>query len=267
VGGELRKPLFVVALVAMALVVMVEIGASIALKAPTSADRVNQVLARDDAKDLLEDLSDDEREELTGELGKLNGREKPPGLGIPYMALLDVLLLFTALLVGASIVFPERVTSKLQGIATLVLTVVVIIGGIVLFVVALAKLLFMIGLFVAAPFGTLTYLVLFGFFDRGGAQGALSLVMFLKLAFCVCLVLSQQRFIQNKGLVALVVTSLVANIVIGFLHGIVPIVLVSITDAIAALVMVVLAVIWALVMLVFSIVSIVKVLRFDRADA
>ncbi len=263
----MRKPLFVVALAALAVVVLVEIGASIALKAPTSTGRVSQVLARADARDLVDDLDADERQEITNELGRINGREKPPGLGIPYMALVDGLLLFTAALVGASLVFPERVTSKLQGVVTLIVTIVVIILGIVLFVLALVKLLFMIGLFVSVPFGTLAYFVLFGFFDKGGAQAALSVLLLLKLVFCVCLLLAQQRFLQNKGLVLLVLTSLLANLVVGFLHGIVPGVLVSITDAIAALIMVILAVIWALVMLVFSIVSIVKVLRFDRADA
>ena len=53
-------------------------------------------------------------------------------------------------------------------------------------------------------------------------------------------------------------TSLLANVIVSFLHGLVPSVLVSITDAIAAIIVAILALIWAIVLLVFSVVSIVK---------
>ena len=39
---------------------------------------------------------------------------------------------------------------------------------------------------------------------------ALSLLMTLKLVFAVCLVLAHQRFLQNKGLVLIIITSFVA---------------------------------------------------------
>ena len=82
--------------------------------------------------------------------------------------------------------------------------------------------------------------------------------MFLKVAFAVVLVLAQQRFLQNKGFVLIIVTSLIANIVIGFLHGLVPVILVSITDAVAAIIVLVLALIWAVFLLIGSIPAIVK---------
>jgi hypothetical protein len=72
-------------------------------------------------------------------------------------------------------------------------------------------------------------------------------------------VLSQQRFLQNKGLVLLILTSLVANLIIGFLHAIVPGILVSITDNVASLIVVVLGAIWAVVYLVGGVVSVIKV--------
>jgi hypothetical protein len=67
----------------------------------------------------------------------------------------------------------------------------------------------------------------------------------LKLAFAACLILAHQRFIQNKGLVLIILTSLAANIIVSFLNGLAPAPLVSITDGIAAIVVFVLVVLWA----------------------
>jgi len=70
--------------------------------------------------------------------------------------------------------------------------------------------------------------------------------------------LAHPRFLQNKGLVLIILTSLAANIIISFAHAIVPVPLVSITDAIAAIIVFVLVVLWAGFFLVGSISSIVK---------
>jgi hypothetical protein len=59
-------------------------------------------------------------------------------------------------------------------------------------------------------------------------------------------------------------TSLLANIVVSFLHGLVPFVLVSILDAVAAIVVGVLAAIWALIKLIGSIPAIIFGLRIWR---
>jgi hypothetical protein len=85
--------------------------------------------------------------------------------------------------------------------------------------------------------------------------------MTLKLAFIACLVLGQQRFIQNKGLVFMIVTSLAGNVIVGFLHGFLPRFLASITDAISGIVVGIIAVIWAIILLVGAIVSIANALR------
>jgi hypothetical protein len=123
---------------------------------------------------------------------------------------------------------------------------------------AFALLILMIALFTAFPFGTIVYLIIFGFFDRTGANVTLSLLMMLKLAFAACLILAHQRFIQNKGLVLIILTSLAANIIVSFLHAIVPLPLVSITDAIATIIVFVLVVLWAAFFLVGSIVAVTK---------
>jgi len=91
-------------------------------------------------------------------------------------------------------------------------------------------------------FSTIVYLIIFGFFDRTGANVTLSLLMMLKLAFAACLILAHQRFIQNKGLVLIILTLLAANIIVSFLHAFVSEPLRSITDAIATIVVFVLVV-------------------------
>ena len=119
----------------------------------------------------------------------------------------------------------------------------------------------MISLFLSAPFGTLAYLAIYGFFNRSGATIILSLIMTLRIGFVACLLLAQQRMLQNKGLVWMILTSFLATIVISFLHGLVPIILVSITDMVAAIIAAVLAAIWAIILLIFSISAVIKALR------
>jgi hypothetical protein len=185
----------------------------------------------------------------------------PPGRGVPYLALVDVVLAYTLLLIALPLVVPDRLQGKLQGIVTLIGSIVLLIVAFLLTLLALTALILMVTLFLAFPFGTAVYAGLFGDFARGEAAVLLSLLMTLKLALCVCLVLAQQRFLQNKGLVLLVVTSLVATIIVSFLHGLVPGLLVSITDALAAIVVGVIAIVWAIVLLIGSIPAVLRAIK------
>ena len=180
------------------------------------------------------------------------------GLGIPYLVLLDSMLVFTISLMACSLFIPERIQGRIQGILTLIISIVIILFSIVKVFVALGKLILMLSLLLSPIFGTIAYLAIFGDFERTSAAVTLSLLMTLKLFFAGFLVFAHQRFLQNKGLVLFILTSLIANVIISFLHGFVPGFLVSITDAIAAIVIAILAIIWAIVFLVGSIISIVK---------
>lgn len=256
----LRTPLFLVAVVLILLVVGLEIGASWLPGTKVSTDTLlglaDAELRKDpDFKD--EDDRNDALTEMRDDLEKKSGN-KPPGIGAPYLALLDGLVLYTALLMGLSLLLPESFHGRVQGIVTLIVSLLALIADFVLFFGALGLLLVMVGLFVAAPFGTIAYLAVWGFFDRAGASAVLTLGMTLKLCFAFCLVFAHPRFLQNKGLVLLVLTSLLATVIVTFLHGLVPVILVSITDAVAALVVVVLAAIWAVFLLVGAVISIAK---------
>jgi hypothetical protein len=254
---RLRTPVFVVALILVALGFCVEVGARLFLPMP----QVDAIALRKEARAQLEDadLSPDERTTMVADMVEQAKRgDKPPGLGVPALGLVDGLLLYTVLLMGLALLVPERIHGRLQGVVSLLVALLVLLASIAVILAAFAKLVLMLALLFATPFGTIAYFALFGAFNRGGAAVALSLAMTCKLAGAGALIVAHQRFLQNKGLVLLIVTALVATLVVSFLHGLVPIVLVSITDAIAAIVVGILAAVWAIVMLIGAIVAIVK---------
>jgi hypothetical protein len=246
--GELRKPFFIAAVVLILIAVAVETGATWFLGGVTA--NVDGVL-NDPA------FADHKSEINPADLQKLN-KGTPPGRAIPAMAVLDGLVLFTVLLMGAPMFIPERIFAKMQGVATLVVSLLALTGSIAGIVLTFFLVILMVALFTAFPFGTIVYLIIYGFFDRTGANVTLSLLIVLKVAFAACLILAHQRFIQNKGLVLIVLTSLAANIIISFSYAMVPVPLVSITDGIATIIVFVLVVLWAAFLLVGSIVAVVK---------
>jgi hypothetical protein len=243
--GALRKPFLIIAMVAIALVLLVELGASLMLG---GADAGAALLTG--AGDLGVEA-----------LGNVSGIAEPSGRGISYLALIDVIAVYTTALFCLSLVIPERVQGRIQGVATLVGSIILIIVAFVLLIVAFVELMVMVSLFLAAPFGTLAYLALWGFFPTGDSAVLLSLLLFLKLVFGGALIAAQPRFLQNKGLVALILTSLVANIILAFLHGLLPVIMVSILDDVGALIFAVIAIIWGIVLLIGSIPAIVKAVR------
>lgn len=181
------------------------------------------------------------------------------GFGVPAMLLLDSLLILTVTLMGLALLLPERVQGRLQGIATLIVSLLVLIASAVLIASSIQLLTLMVSLLLAVPFGTLVYLSAWGNFDRSGAAAVLSLVLLLKLGFAICLVFAQQRFLENKGLVLLIATSLIAVLLLAFLHGFMPGILASITDMVGALVIAILTLIWAVIFLIGAVISVVKV--------
>ncbi|MER6585445.1 hypothetical protein [Micromonospora chalcea] len=242
--GELRKPFLLLALLAVALVVGVELGAA-------------ALTGGGDASGALRDSAG----RLGVELGDVGAVSEPSGRGIGYLALIDVVALWTTGLFCLSLVLPDRVQGRVQGVATLVFSIVLLLVSLVLLVVAFVELTVMVSLFLAPPFGTLAYLAVWGFFPVGDAAVLLGLALLLKLVWAGLLLAAQPRFLRNKGLVALVLTTLLCTVVLQFLHGLVPVILVSILDDLGAVVFAVVALIWALVLLIGSIPAIVKAIR------
>lgn len=189
----------------------------------------------------------------------------PPGRGIPGMALLDGLLCFTVALIGVALIAGGRVHGRVQGVATLVVSLLVLLAAIAQAMESLRLLKVMTSLLMTVPFGPIEYFEEYADFDVKTARRLLSTVMTLKVFFVVALLLAQQRFVENKGLVLIVITSFVVTIVVTYLHGLVPRVFVSITDDIGAIIAALAAAVWAILLLIGSIPAVLRALRADRA--
>jgi hypothetical protein len=178
-------------------------------------------------------------------------------LGIPSLWLVDISLLWSTLLLSAQLVVNKNVVGRLQGLVTLVLSIVVVILGIIKLIEAFVLLMVMLSLIVSF-FGIIVYIALFGHFDTSAANTVLGAITFFKVAFAILLVLAQQRFLQSKGLVFLIVLSLLCNLLLSILYAIVPGLLVSITDAVGAIVICIIAIIYAIVQAIFGIVAVIR---------
>jgi hypothetical protein len=216
---DLRTPFFIVAVMFVAAAFLLEIGSSWALS-PAAQSTSSQ-------------------------------------LGIPSLWLLDISLLWALGLSLLSLIVDKNLVARTQGIATLILSIIIVILGFKLFLTALIELLIMIAL-LSSFFGWLVYFALFAFFNTGAAATVLSLLTLFKLVAVVLLVLAQQSFLANKGLVLLFVLSLVCDLVLSFLHGFPPGVLVSVTDAIGAIVICIVAIVYAIFQAIWAIVAIVR---------
>jgi hypothetical protein len=225
--NQLRLPFFIAAIIAFVIALLVEVAAK-------------------DALGWFHILK-------TGAEGK-----ETPGFAITYLALIDGLIAYSLAWMVAGLVIPRSVTGRAQGIVSLIISIFAFLGTLALIFITFALLMLMISLLLAIPFGTIAYLAAWGHFAVGAAASTLALVMLLKIVFCVCLVLAQQRFLENKGLVIIICLSLGMTWVIAFVHALLPGVLVSIGDAAVALVITIIATIWLLIMVIGSIVATVK---------
>ena len=183
-----------------------------------------------------------------------------PGLGIPSIALIDALLVFVIGMMLLNILVSPALVGKISGISTLIFSLIILIASIILLMYSLTELIAMIALLLAVPFGTAVYFSIFSSFAREEAALILSLLMLFKLSFSILLVLSNPRFLENKGLVFLIFTVLLVNILVGFLHGFPPGFLASITDALAAIIVALIGLIWSLNLLIRSVPAILKII-------
>jgi len=185
-----------------------------------------------------------------------------PGIGIPYLAVLDLLLLYTLLFFAVDFLPPLRpLVARVQGMVTLVLSLLGLIAMIVMIFLALQLLLLMVSLLVAVPFGTILYLAVWGHFDTHDAAVLLSAVMSLKLSAIVLLLISRPLFLKNIGFMLMIGTSMLCTLVLEILQSWFPFFLVSITDALGGLVIGILTAVWLVVFLIGSLPAILNAIR------
>ena len=223
---QMRTPLFVTAVICICLAMTVELG----------------LLA------------------LWPSLVQSRGDYANPGFGVPFLACIDVLLVFTMLSLTVGL-FAPGAQGRAQPIATLVIALPALFAVFAALMVALAALFLMLALLLATPFGTMAYLAAFAGFPTGTAATSLAGITSLKIAYLICLVLAHQRFLENKTLMLLSGTSLLATWLTGLLHAIVPRFLASITDAIAAIITGILGLVWLLILLIMALPGIVRLMR------
>lgn len=198
--------------------------------------------------------------ELGSALAERLNVEDPPGVAIGAMALVDVMLVFTLALMTVSLILPKDVVGRLQGCATVITSCLVLLAAIVVIFAALALVLLMIGL-IASFFGIVIYVAVWGDFPRGTAAAILALLLALKIAAGICLPFAHQRFVQATGLILLLLTSIVLNVVIAFVHDLVPLLIVSLVDGILAIVIGIVAVLWAIALLIGGVIGVVTALQ------
>jgi hypothetical protein len=214
-----------------------------------------------DQRSKLQELIDEANKKANETEQQASQASRPFGFGLRNMWLVDGLLLFTLLLIGLGVVVPPEVQARIQGLFTCFFALFVILMAIVLVFVALAAVVLMISVLVAFPFGTIIYLIAWGHFDRSGAAAVLALFFTIKLMISGAIVLAHQNFLQNLGLVLLVIGTLAANLVVSFLHGLVPGFLVSISDGVAGIVVGIVGGVLALILLIGAVFSIISALR------
>lgn len=258
---ELRRWALWVAFAAILMTVLVCVGSGFVISPPAIGDRITAL--QSDPGGAPDGVSIDDLLALdAGDFGE--EVQDPPGLGIPYLALTNGLLLVILALMVLPLVIGARWTPLIGGIVSLLGGLVAVIAGIVMAIVAFVALTVMVSLFLAAPFGTLAYLAIFGFFDIWASGAALGLIMFFQLAAIVFLLVAQQSMLGNKRLVFFLLLAVLLTLLTMILHSIVPIILVSITDAIAALIIAIVGAVWGLLMLIGGIISLVKQLQLGR---
>jgi hypothetical protein len=259
---QIRKPFFWAALIAWLLVVLVELGSSFLPVPDVSARELRESIMRDQPPD--QDPPDEA--DLQSMVRARSEQPPRPGYAITALIAFDGMAFLGLFWMGAGLVISRRLVGRVQGIVSLIAALLTILGAIIAVLALIALLMVMVGLFLAPPFGTIAYLAIWGFFSRGSAAATLGLLLGLKLAAGVLLLLAQQSFLKNKGLVVVLALSLLLNVVVSFLHGFPPRILVSITDVIAALVVLIVAILWAILVLIGSIVAVIKAIPPEKTS-
>lgn len=163
--------------------------------------------------------------------------EQSPGIGIFALFFIDVVLAYNLFLIGLDFLPTRAAFARIQGVITLVLSVLLLLFTFFVFVLGtFTMLMLMLGLLMSPPFGTLAYFAIWGDFETGQAKFILGVVMLFKLGGALAIVLSNPSFLKNKGFVALFACSVGATFLLGLLHAFPPFFLVSITDAVGAIV-------------------------------
>jgi len=190
-----------------------------------------------------------------------SGGQDAPGVGIRMLGLIDLGLAWSLFLMVLEFAGIARWLSRVQGIVTLILSFLGILGGIILIVLTFTLLILMVSLLVAAPFGTIAYLAIWADFPSAEVRAVLGMIMMMKLLGLVFLAISNPAILKNKGLIILLLFSIGSTFITALLIALVPGFVAAIADVIGALISAILGTIWLVVMLIGAIFAVIRALR------
>ena len=236
-----RRGLLLLSLVFLSAVVVVELVAGAALRPVRSAHPVADVLALPGVPALVHDAQAD-----PGEMAQVAARQPRQGpLAVPSQALLDGLLLVAAVAVAAPRLVRGPALARAAPLTSFLLSLAILLGGIVVVVKDIARLRALLALYLSPPFGTLSYLLLYGSSPRRGALAVLAGLMILKLAAAASFFLAFPRASSDRGVVALALTSVAATAAAALAYATSSSARAPISDALAAAVIALVAIVWA----------------------
>jgi hypothetical protein len=236
-----RRGLLSLALVLLGAAVIVELVAGPALRPARSANHARDVLALSGVAAMAHDAQIDPTE-----IAQVASRQHQPApLAVSAEALLDGLLLVAAGAVALPRLVPRRNMTRYGRLSSFLVALAILLVGIAVAVKAIARLRYLDALYISPPAGTLSYLLLYGSFRRGGSLVALTGLMALKLAAIAALYWGYPRAASERGLPPLALTSVAATVAVAMAYALVPSSLASITDALAAAVVALVAILWA----------------------
>jgi hypothetical protein len=153
-------------------------------------------------------------------------------MGATGLAFFDLLVLMTIFLIAAPLVFTNAVVGRTQGLVTFICAIFILILALIGVLASIALLYTMMSAMSFPP----SYLAVFARFPVSDVAPFLAFAMLLKFAFCGLMLLAQQKFIENRGLVIIVAMSLGGSALLGFLHAM-PRIIVYVTDDIGAIIL------------------------------
>jgi hypothetical protein len=236
-----RRRLLVAALVLLAAVVIFELAAGAAVRPALAPQRQAKVLAIPGVAGMIHNAELDPSE--VTQLAASGHRLSP--LALPAQALLDGLLLVCVSALALPRLLPGRDVTRRARFASFIASLVLLLVGIAVVVAGVARLRHLVALYLSPPFGTFSYLLLYGSFPRRGSLLALAVLMALKVAACLTLLQADPRVSSQRGIAGLALTSLSVTVLSAFCYALAPPSLAGITDALAAAVAALAAVLWA----------------------
>ena len=236
-----RRALLSVALVLLAAVVIVELVAGAALRPARNANQARDVLALPGVAAMAHDAQIDPTE-----ITQVASRQHQPApLAVSAPALLDGLLLVAAGTMALPRLVPRRNMARYGRLSSFLVALAILLVGIAVAVKAIARLRYLDALYISPPVGTLSYLLLYGSFRRGGSLVALTSLIVLKLAALAALYWGYPKAASERGLAPLALTSVAATVAVAMAYALVPPSVASIIDALAASLVALAAILWA----------------------